>query len=345
VRPTHTLARWAGRARASHPIVWFLAKRLATMVGLVWVVSVVVFLALQVLPGDAAAAILGRQATPEALAALRQELGLDESLWARYWDWVSGLLTGDLGTAYSSQLPVSEVIGDRLVNTLTLALVATAVMVPLSLLLGVLAGIRAGRAADGWISASTLAFIAVPDFIVGTLLSLLFGVTLTLLPPVSLVAPGVNPLQTPDVLVLPVATLTLVGSAYMIRMVRAGVVEALASDYVQMARLNGMPERRVVVRYALRNALAPAVNVIALTLQWLVGGVAITEVVFSYPGIGLLLVEAVQTRDLPLVQTLAMLVAVLYILINLVADLVVVLLIPKLRTAQLSRRAGAREAV
>jgi peptide/nickel transport system permease protein len=328
----------AARLRARHPLLWFLVKRLLAMVALLAVVSILVFLALQVLPGDAASAILGRGARPETLEALRRQLGLEEPLYERYWDWISAFVQGDFGSAYTSRTEVADLVGDRLANTLTLALVATLVMVPLSILLGVLAAIRPGRLLDEVISAVTLAFIAVPDFIVGTLLALVFAVSLGLLPAVSLVPPGTNPLQDPSLLVLPVVTLTVVGAAYMVRMVRAGVIEVMSSDYVQMARLNGTRERRVIAKHAVRNALAPTVNVVALTLQWLVGGVAITEVVFSYPGIGQLLVQAVQTRDLPLVQALAMLIAVMYIAINIVADLLVVFLIPKLRTAQFTPR-------
>lgn len=324
--------------RARHPLAWFLTKRVATMGVLLFVVSVFVFVALHVLPGDSASAILGRNARPENLEALREQLGLGDPLWSRYWSWLSGFVQGDFGSAYTSQTEVSELIGGRLVNTLTLALVATLVMVPLSILLGVIAAVRSGGFVDEAISSLTLAFIAVPDFVVGTLLTLAFAISLGLFPAVSLVPPGTNPLEDPAVLVLPVATLTLVGAAYMVRMVRAGVIDALASDYVQMARLNGTPERRVIAKHVVRNALAPTVNVVALTLQWLIAGVAITEVVFSYPGIGQLLVQAVQTRDLPLVQALAMLVAMGYIAINIVADLVVVMLIPKLRTAQFTAR-------
>lgn len=329
------------RFAASHPLAWFVTRRLATMVVLLLLVSILVFLALQVLPGDPARAILGRGARPENLEALREQLGLDQPLYQRYWEWITGFARGDFGSAYTSQTEVADLIGGRLINTLTLAFVATVVMVPLSILLGVVAAVRAGGLVDGTISALTLTFIAIPDFIVGTILAAVFAVSLGLLPAVSLVPPDQNPLQDPAVLVLPVATLTLVGAAYTVRMVRAGVLDVLSSDYVEMARLNGTPERRVIARHVVRNSLAPTVNVVALTLQWLVAGVAITEVVFSYPGIGNLLVQAVQTRDLPLVQALAMIVAAMYIAINIVADLLVVMLIPKLRTAQFTPRRRA----
>jgi peptide/nickel transport system permease protein len=206
-------------------------------------------------------------------------------------------------------------------------------MFPVAIGLGVVAGTRRGTAADHVISSTTLAFIALPEFLVGTLLVLIFAVSLGLFPPVSLIPPGESPLLHPDLLVLPVATLCAVGSAYVVRMVRAGVLEAMTSDYVDWARLNGIRERRVVLRHGLRNALAPTVQVLALTLQWLVGGIIVVEAVFGYPGLGELLVQGVVTRDLPLVQAVATLIAIVYISINVVADLLVVLLIPKLRTA------------
>jgi peptide/nickel transport system permease protein len=199
--------------------------------------------------------------------------------------------------------------------------------------LGVVAGRRPGSALDNIVASSSLAMIAAPEFIVGTLLIYVFAVKLDLLPAVSILAFGGTPLGDPAILVLPVATLVIVGSAYIIRMVRAGVVEVMTSDYVQMARLNGIPERRVVFRHGLRNALAPTVQVIALTLQWLIGGLFVVETVFAYPGIGAELIQAVIARDIPVVQAVAMMIAAFYIAINILADVAVVLLIPKLRTA------------
>jgi peptide/nickel transport system permease protein len=207
-------------------------------------------------------------------------------------------------------------------------------MVPLAFALGVVAAVRASRWPDLLISGSTLGVIAVPEFVIGTVLVLIFSVSQGWLPSVSIVPPGESPLATPEVLVLPVATLLLAGLAYMIRMVRAGMVEVMASDYVEMARLNGVAERRVVWRFALRNALAPSVQALALTLQWLVGGVVIIEVLFAYPGIGEGLVQAVTARDVTLIQSVATIIALFYIAVNVVADVLIVLLIPKLRTAQ-----------
>jgi peptide/nickel transport system permease protein len=314
--------------------VWFVARRLAAGVAMLAVVSVIVFAGTKILPGDAATAILGRDATPASVAQMRHQLGIDKPVVQQYTSWVGGLLHGDLGTSLTSGLPVSELIGSRIVNTLILAAFASLVMIPLALALGVAAGRRPGGALDAAITWISLGMIAVPEFVTGTLLVLLFAVRLDVLPAVSLLPVGGGVLDAPSVLVLPVATLVIVGVAYIIRMVRAGVVEVMASDYVQMARLNGIAERRVVLRHGLRNALAPTVQVVALTLQWLIGGLFIVETVFQYPGIGQGLVQAVIARDIPLVQAVAMIIAATYIVITIVADIAVVLLVPKLRTAQ-----------
>lgn len=319
--------------RTRHPIARFVAWRVAVGVGLLAGISVLVFVGTSALPGDAAAQILGRNAGTSALAILNRELGLNKPAPVRYWDWVSGLLHGSFGHSLVSGDTVASIIGFRLVNTLILAGAAGLVLIPLAMVLGVIGGRRPGSALDNIIASSSLAMIAAPEFIIGTLLIFFFAVKLGLLPAVSILAFGTNPLGDPSILLLPVATLVIVGSAYIIRMVRAGVVEVMSSDYVQMARLNGIPERRVVVKYGLRNALAPTVQVIALTLQWLIGGLFVVETVFAYPGIGYEMVQAVIARDIPVVQAVAMIIAAFYITINILADVAVVLLVPKLRTA------------
>jgi peptide/nickel transport system permease protein len=321
--------------RRRHPLAAFIVRRVAAGLGLLAVISVLVFGATNILPGDVAAAVLGRQATPESIAGLREQLGLDRPLATRYADWVGGIFRGDLGTSLAgTQQPVWTLIRGPLVNTLTLAGLTMLVLVPLSVLLGVAAGVRAGRAVDQVISAVTLAIIAVPEFVIGAVLVLVFAVSLGVLPAVSLIPPGANPLGTPSLVVLPVATLVLAGLAYMLRIVRAGVADVIGSDYVEMARLNGVREPRVVTRYAVRNALAPSVQALAATAQWLLGGVFVVETLFSYPGIGRALVVAVTVRDIPVIEAVALLIAAFYIALNIVADIAIVLLIPKLRTAQ-----------
>jgi peptide/nickel transport system permease protein len=299
---------------------------------LVFVASLLIFAATNLLPGDAASAILGRLATPEALAELRAELGLDRPLVDQYLDWVTNLLSGDLGRSVTNQQPVSELIGYRIVNTLALAVTTTVFLVPLSLVLGTLSGIRAGRRLDQGLSTVTLATIALPEFVIATILILVLSNGLGLVPPISLLRPGANPFSEPTLLILPVLTLLLIGAAWMVRYIRAGVAEANLSEYAGMARLNGLPESRVVRKHVLPNALVPSIQAFALTLQWLLGGVLIVETMFSYPGIGDGLVQAIQTRDPALVQSTSFLIAVAYIGITIVADLLVVLLVPKLRT-------------
>jgi len=311
----------------------FVLRRLAIGVVLLALVSVLVFGATQILPGDAASAILGRSATPAQKEIFRKQLGLDRPLPEQYWRWVSHVVRGDLGRSVANQVPVTSFISARAGKSLVLALAALIVLLPVSLALGVLSGIRRERPIDHAISVTSLALIALPEFVTGTLLIAFIAVTLKWLPPTSIIESG-GVLSNLSLLVLPVLTLCLTATPYVIRMVRAGVSETMSADYIQMARLSGIPERRVVVHHALRNALAPTVQVLALTMQYLIGGIVIVETVFAYPGLGQGLVQAVVARDIPTVQGVAMLLAAIYILINIVADVIVVLLIPKLRTSQ-----------
>jgi peptide/nickel transport system permease protein len=315
-----------------HPLLRYILRRIGIGVLLLLVVSVVVFAATQVLPGDAAKAILGRLATPDAVHQLRKELGLDRSPFQQYWAWLTAILHGNFGTSLANRESVWTYIGPRLVNSIVLALATLAFLLPIAVGLGVYAGVRDGSVVDHAISQLTLSMIVLPEFVTGILLALLIGVTLSLVPPVSLIPPGEQPWSDPQLLVLPILTLLISGTAYVTRMVRAGVVEVMRTDYVQAARLNGMPERRLIVRHVLRNSMAPAVQVIALTVQWLVGGIVVVETVFQYPGIGAGLATAVQLRDIPVVQAVSLLIAAFYIVVNIGADISIVLLVPKLRT-------------
>jgi peptide/nickel transport system permease protein len=332
---TALAARRAERRPVS-PIVAFLGRRFVGAIAALLAASVLIFAGTQLLPGNAASAVLGRDATPQAVRVLSREMGLDRSAVTRYFDWLGGFVHGDLGVsavslAQGEHTSVSSLISGPLKNSAILAALAALFMIPLSLGLGSYAAVRAGKPADHLISIGSLISISAPEFVTGALLVALFFVGLHLLPPVAIVAPGADPLSAPKQLVLPVLTLLFASLAAGIRMVRAGMYEALQTEYVQSARLNGLPERRVLTRYALRNALAPSVQVLAQNLQYLVGGVIIVETVFAYPGLGSQLVSAVQNRDLTMVQSVAMLIAVVYVVINLVADLIVLLLIPKLR--------------
>jgi peptide/nickel transport system permease protein len=311
----------------------FTIRRVLLGLLLLWFVTLLVFIATSVVPGDPVGRILGRFANEENTAALRAQFGLDMSPPERYLDWLGGLLQGDLGTSLTrSGTPVSELVGERLRNSLLLAAIAMAALVPLSVGLGVWAGLRANRPVDRVISGLTLTFVAVPDFVVGALLILVFAAWTDLLPPVSLVAPGTNPISDPEILVLPILTVLIATLALGVRMVRSGMIEVMTSEYVELARLNGIPERRLVVRHALRNALAPSIQVLALLFQWMIGGLITVEVLFNYPGIGLGLVDAVTSNDFTYVQSVATLLAASYVVLYLIADLLVALAVPKLRT-------------
>ena len=307
--------------------------RVAVALVTLWAVSVVVFLGTEALPGDAATATLGQQATPELLAGLREEFGLDRPLLERYGDWLSGFVRGDLGRSVPSGDPVTEVIGGKARNTAVLSAATIAILVPLAVLLGILSAVRRDRAFDHGVAGTTLALIATPEFVVGTLLAVALAVWLDLLPPVSLVDPSRSLASQVDILVLPVLTLLAAAVAQTIRMVRAGMIDVLDSEYVQMARLKGVPERRVLLRHALPNALGPTIQVIAINVAWLAGGVVVVEAVFQFPGLGLTLTDAVATRDLPTVQAIGMLITAVYIGLNILADVGIILLNPRLRRA------------
>jgi peptide/nickel transport system permease protein len=322
--------------REMSPVLAFLGRRLLGAFVALFVASIVIFAALNILPGDPASVILGRNATPQAEAVLTKRMQLDRPATTRYADWLEGFVHGDLGVsavslAQGQHESVWHQIAGPLKNSAILAAIAALFMIPLSIGLGVIGPIFPGKAIDHAISILSLGAIALPEFVTGSLLIGVFFVALDWLPPVAIVPPGGNPLDNPSQLVLPVLTLLFASLAAGIRMVRAGMTEVLQTEYVQTARLNGVAERRVLSRYALRNALAPSVQVLAQNLQWLIGGIIITESVFAYPGIGTTLVNAVQNRDVTVVQSVAMLIAVVYVVLNLLADLVVMLLVPKLR--------------
>ena len=332
-----TVAAPVARSREASPLLRFAGRRLLGAVVALFVASLVIFAGTQLLPGDAASVVLGRNGNPATVKQLHQQLNLDRPAWQQYVDWITGLLHGDLGNSAvgmaqgATSAPIWPLISDAVVNSVILALITALLMIPLSLGLGVVAAVLRGKWPDHVISVASLAAIALPEFVIGSLLIGVFFVGLDWLPPVAIVAPGASPLDDPEKLVLPVATLLLASLAAGIRMVRAGMIEVLQTEYVQTARLNGVSERRVLWRYALRNALPTSVQILAQNLQWLIGGIIITENVFAYPGIGSTLVVAVQNRDLTLVMSVSMLIAVVYVLLNLVADLFVMLLVPKLR--------------
>ncbi|MBT2370167.1 ABC transporter permease [Streptomyces sp. ISL-10] len=326
-----------------HPLLGHIAGRAVGALAIVFAASVAVFAAMQLLPGDAVDVILAKgagsgTATPAQKAALRAELGLDRPAAERYLDWMGAVLRGDLGRSLFSGRPVTEIVSARLPHTLVLAAVATAVLIPVAIGLGAWAGARAGRTRDRVVSTASVTLGSLPEFVTATLLIAVFAYALPVLPAVSLVPPGRSPLSTPEILVLPVVTLVTVMAPQTIRMVRAQMAEAMASDYVKMARLHGIRERRIVTHHALRNALAPAMPLLAGSVTWLVGGIVVVETVFNYPGVSQDLVRAIAQRDLPYVQSVTLLFAAVTVAGYLLADIVVVLLVPKLRTAGGRRR-------
>jgi peptide/nickel transport system permease protein len=317
-------------------IARFAARRVLAGVAILVLVSVLIFGLIDLLPGDAAllqsTRSMMQSGTPAQVAAIRHQFGLDRPASVRYWEWFSGLLHGDLGNSLLAQRPVTAIIGDRLGNTLTLGTVTLAIAVPLALLLGILAGTREGRRLDHAITGASLGLVAIPEFVLAAVLIVVFTFALGLLPAVSILPAGESPLAHPQILVLPVATLATGIAAYGARFVRAGVADVMRSRYVEMARLNGVPERRVVLRHVLPNALAPSVQVLAAVTGVLVGGAVLVETIFAYPGLGATLSSAVAQQDAPVVEGLGMLIATVLVAAYTIADLVLILLIPKLRT-------------
>jgi peptide/nickel transport system permease protein len=312
----------------------FLTKRLVLGVLTLFLVSVVVFAATQALPGNTASAILGRNATPERVAALTRQLHLNQSAFAQYTHWLGHIFQGNLGISAATQEPVTHYISARIANSAFLVLVSAIVAIPLSIALGVWMAVRRDKLADNVLSVGTLGLAAIPDFVIGIILILLFGTNVThILPAVSLIPPGQHAWNVPKAVVLPAATLVLAVTPYISRIMRASMIEVLHSDYVTMARLKGLPNRTVIWRHAVPNAIVPAIQVSALQLAYMAGGVVLVEFVFSYPGIGAALVDAVGNRDVPVVQALALIIAGVYVVVNLGADIITILVTPRLRTA------------
>lgn len=321
----------------------FLAQRIGQGLLTLLLLSALIFAATNLLPGNVAEVVLGKNATPANVAALEEKLDLDRSVPARYVSWLGGAVHGDLGRSAVAlaqnnvdHASVAKSMAVPLRNSVILAVLAMFVILPAAILLGVLAGREGGGKWDYAISYPALVLGAFPEFVVGIgLIALLFS-ALGWLVPVALVPPGSTPFSHPTALILPLLTLVGVSVGWAARQVRAGMVEVMRRDYVMMARLSGIPERRVLWRYGLRNALATSVQTLAQTAQYLLGGIIVVEVLFSYPGLGNLLVQAVQARDTTVVQAVALVVAAAYIAINVVADLLVVFLVPRLRTEALS---------
>lgn len=306
-----------------------IAVRIALGIGLLFIVSLIIFGATELLPGDLASQLLGQSATPETLAALRDQLGLNEPAPVRYWAWLTGALTGDFGVSLSSGRPISELIASRLGNTVFLALYAATLAVPISLVLGILAALWRNSIFDRAANAGALTAISFPEFFVAYILVLWLAQS-GLFPSMVRINPTTTFGDRIYMTFLPALTLTLVVTAHMMRMTRAAIINLMASPYIEMARLKGLSPIRIVLRHALPNALAPIINVIALNLAYLITGVVVVEVVFVYPGLGQLMVDAVSNRDIAVVQAVALIFAAAYVALNLIADVLSTITNPRL---------------
>ncbi len=297
-------------------------------------VSLLVFLMVELLPGDAATAYLGRDATPEELERVRVTLGLDRPAPGRFLTWAGGLLRGDLGVSLARQQPINSFLWLRLRNSLLLGITAALIGFPLAIGLGIIAGLTRDRLPDLLLSTISLIGMSLPEFVTATLLIYLFSIHWRFFPAVTLVNPDVPLLRLLPNIVLPILTLIIVLTAYILRVVRTSIIEVMRSDYIRTARSKGLASLWVVLRHALPNALLPTLTIAALTIAWLIGGLFVIESVFNYPGIGTLLLTAIHDRDLPLVQSIAVVMAVIYVVANLAADLLSMVLNPRLRSSR-----------
>ena len=315
----------------SAPVLKLVAQRVSLGLLLLLAVSVLIFTGTQLLPGDVAQAILGQSATPQALENLRRDLGLNDPAYIRYFNWLGGVLTGDLGVALSNGQAIATQLGKRLGNTLFLASVAAVVSVPLSILLGLLAVRYRNRWPDKLISGTTLISISLPEFFIGYLLIYFVAVQLGWFPSVSTVYESMSFGERLAAVALPAATLTLVVLAHMMRMTRAAILNVMQSAYIETAELKGLSQFDIIRKHAFPNAVAPIVNVVMLNLAYLVVGVVVVEVIFVYPGMGQYLVDHVSKRDVPVVQACGLIFAAVYISLNIIADVVAIVANPRLR--------------
>jgi peptide/nickel transport system permease protein len=307
-------------------------RRLALGAITVFLVSTIIFTGVELLPGDACTAFLQRDAQGKLLDNCRAELGLNRPAVERYVEWASGALTGDLSVSAKGRQPISEIVGIRLRNTLLLASGAALIGVPLALVFGVWAALRRDRVMDLAISTLAIGFMTVPEFVSATVMILVFSIWLNWLSGIIIVSPDAPLIEFVPKIVLPVLVLTFVMTAHILRTVRSSVINTLATEFVQMAVLKGVPYWQIIIRHVLPNALLPVINVVALTIAWLLGGVVVIETVFNYPGLGRLMIDSITDRDLPVTQAIALIIATIYVGVNLVADILAMMVNPRLRT-------------
>ena len=315
-------------------MILLIIRRLFLALVTLFIISLIIFIGIEVLPGDMATAYLGQRETPESLKALREEFGLNDPAYERYLNWLGDALRGDLGMSYARRQAVSDMIGYRLRNTVVLSVVASLVGIPLAVVLGVIAGLTREKWPDTIISLIAIIGMTLPGFVTATILIFIFALRLEWFPAITLIATDAHVSELLPNIVLPIITLTIIMVAHILRLVRTNMIDVMVSDYVQMARLKGVPALKIVFKHALPNAMLPTINIIALTITWLIGGVAIIETVFNYPGIGKLMINAIADRDFALVQGIGIILACVVIAVNLIADLLSLVLNPRLRTAR-----------
>ena len=301
-------------------------KRIGLGLITLFIVSLITFVGVEVLPGDACTTYLEREAYGPALDACIKRLGLDIPSYQRYLDWAANVVRGDFGYSLSGEMPINEVLGPRVKNSLVLASVSILIGIPLAIVLGIITALWRDKLPDIIISTITIFSMTIPEFISATLLILIVAIWLGWLPGIVIIPSDATFYELLSNIILPVVAISMIMTAHMARMVRSSVIQVMASDYVQMAILKGVPYWKMVFRHVLPNALLPAINVVALTIAWLLGGVVVTEVVFNYPGLGRLVIESISNRDLPVVQALAIILASIYVGINLIADLMLSLI-------------------
>jgi peptide/nickel transport system permease protein len=322
----------APKPRKPHPIRDLIIKRSLIGILTLVLVSILVFAATQILPGNAASAVLQNTATPQRLAALEKQLGLNRPAVEQYWTWLTGVLHGNFGTSLANGQPVGTLVGGRIVNSLVLVVLAGVIGTLIGVGLGVLAAAWRDSLFDRVLSVTSLAVTALPEFVVAVVLVIFFAaVVVHWFPAVSVFVPGTAPWSNPKELVLPVATLVIVIVPYIFRMMRASMIDALESDYVQMAQLKGVPKWRVLFFHALPNAIAPTIQVIGLSFLYLAGGVVVVEYMFNYPGLGQALVSAVDDRDIPQIQAIVLVIAAFYIFVNILTDVIALAVSPRRR--------------
>ena len=302
-----------------------------------FIVSLITFVGVEILPGDACTTYLEREAYGAALEACYERLGLNIPAYERYISWAFGVLQGDFGYSLSGEMKINDVLGPRVKNSMVLASASIFVGIPIALLLGIITALWRDKLPDIIISTVTIFSMTIPEFISATLLILIVAIWLEWLPGIVIVPTGASISELLPNIILPVIAISMIMTAHMARMVRSSVIQVMASDYVQMAILKGVPYWKMVFKHVLPNALLPAINVVALTIAWLLGGVVVTEVVFNYPGLGRLVIESISNRDLPVVQALAIILASIYVTINLIADLMTLILNPRLKSLQIKK--------